>query len=215
MHCVLTFWCQCSWQDLPRATILFFVKPRDKDDLILALPLMLRLGGLLWAPPLINNLFTLLLINKLENYNPRCIKLGHPVQKPDCDKMLCSFPLIDEFFSSVMPILKNQHWEGRKHHNCPNYCDEDCVLKAFEVCGLMRGKWRENCANCKVLVLLVVIYDRWKAYMGNAIERNIFAFYRPLLFYINGVEKVTLFVESGVIFVRFSKCTTKKKRGMK
>ena len=58
---------------------------------------------------------------------------------------------------------------------------------------------------------LVVIYDRWKAYTGNAIERNIFDFCKPLPVDINSAENMRLFVENGVIFVPFSECPTKKK----
>ena len=58
---------------------------------------------------------------------------------------------------------------------------------------------------------LVVIYDRWKAYTGNATERNIFDFCKPLPVDINSAENMRLFVENGVIFVPFSECPTKKK----
>ena len=41
-------------------------------------------------------------------YNPRHITLGHPVQKPYRDKMLCSLPPSVECFASMMPTRKKQ-----------------------------------------------------------------------------------------------------------
>ena len=35
-------------------------------------------------------------------------------------------------FASDMPTAKNQHWGGRKHPCCPNWCDEYCRLKALK-----------------------------------------------------------------------------------
>ena len=43
------------------------------------------------------------------SYNPRHIKLGHPVQDPYCDTTLCFFPPSVECFASMMPTRKNQH----------------------------------------------------------------------------------------------------------
>ena len=43
------------------------------------------------------------------SYNPRHIKLGHPVQDPYRDKTLCFFPPSVECFASMMPTGKNQH----------------------------------------------------------------------------------------------------------
>ena len=57
---------------------------------------------------------------KFSIYNPRHIKLGHPVLYPYSDKTLCSFPSSVEFFSSDIATCKNQHWAARKHHYCPN-----------------------------------------------------------------------------------------------
>ena len=70
--------------------------------------------------------------------------------------------------------------------------------------------WWEGSGG-KIVYLWVAIYDPWKAYKGNSIERNIFDLCRPLPVDINSAENMRLFVESGVIFIPFSKCTTKKK----
>ena len=45
------------------------------------------------------------------SYNPRHIKLGHPVQDPYCDKTLCFFPPSVECFASMMPTPEKTNIE--------------------------------------------------------------------------------------------------------
>ena len=46
--------------------------------------------------------------------------VGTPLATPIFQQKVLFLPPNVEFQASVMPTPKNQHWEGRKHHNCPN-----------------------------------------------------------------------------------------------
>ena len=63
-------------------------------------------------------------IKKLFGRESNLQSLSHYVGTPGAETILRLNVMLllpgVEFFASVMPTRKNQCWEDRKHHNCPN-----------------------------------------------------------------------------------------------
>ena len=64
--------------------------------------------------------FKLPLLIIFKNYNPRHIKLGHPVQLPYCGKTLCSFPPSAENFLLLWCQLAKTSIEEAQISEPPN-----------------------------------------------------------------------------------------------